>query len=234
MTTNDKIADKVRKLLAKANGTNNEAEAAAFAAKAQALMVEHNLQMSDVEMKEEALIGVEHLRFEFKDNYPWTRQLASAVAGYYMCGFYYMGRTNTFVLLGRPSRTEVAKMMFEYLFTTSRRLGRAYSNVGSIRNAFERGCGIGLANRLRVLTAKAKGEPDKSGLPALYQGAEAEIADFMNTLRRKSSVSKTGVGFHAGQSAANNVSLNTQVGGSRSNNGHGLAARSSGLFIGRG
>lgn len=46
----NKVMDKIKKLLAKAEGTNNEAEAQAFLFKAQELMAKNNLDMEDLKV----------------------------------------------------------------------------------------------------------------------------------------------------------------------------------------
>ena len=55
MSKEDKILEKVKKLLALAGNNPSQAEAEAAAAKAQALLQEYNLTLKDVDGEEEAL-----------------------------------------------------------------------------------------------------------------------------------------------------------------------------------
>ena len=45
----EKLIDKVRKLIAKAEGTDSQAEADALMARANQILLEHNLSMSSIE-----------------------------------------------------------------------------------------------------------------------------------------------------------------------------------------
>jgi hypothetical protein len=219
----DKIVDKIRKLLAKANGTTNEAEAAIFAAKAHELMIANELDMTDVEQ----VASVETDYLDVKYGEPWRRILAMSVAEYYLCQFVGSraydpnGKARPrFLFIGRKSRTSVTKEMYLYLEATCVRLAKAHTKDRSAQLAFERGCGTGLTERLEKLTAAAKAPPPAtggsgSGLPAMYSQALVEIQPIlekMNVKMRMANVSG-GQGFGAGRQAAQNVPLGPQVGG---------------------
>ena len=79
----DKIIDRVRKLLALAK-SSNEHEAALAAAHAQKLLSEHNLAMSELEVKE-AGAGKEMFDLGRKTLDKWVFQLASVVASAFDC-----------------------------------------------------------------------------------------------------------------------------------------------------
>jgi Protein of unknown function (DUF2786) len=231
----EKIIDKIRKLLAKANGTNNEAEAAAFAAKAHELMMANEIGMDDVEEKEEERsVGRDYLDVKYGE--PWRRILAAAVADYYLCTFVgskaydQKGKIRPrFIFVGRQSRTAVSKEMYLYLEATCVRLAKSFTKDRDAQLAFERGCGFGLSERLERLTKAAKEPPPVTGgaaegsnLPALYSQALVEIQPVLAAMgiETKNVTVRGGVGFGAGRKAAEDVALNGQIKG-----GNGTAVR---------
>jgi hypothetical protein len=216
-----KMADKVRKLLAKAHGTDSEAEAAAFAAKAHSLMAEHMLSMTDLEQAEEKLQGLVHDKLYTKYDDAWRRILASAVAKYYLCGMYrWPGQAYVFV--GRKDRAEVARLMYDYLQQNGVRLSKDYAKRtgDKRRHDFEKGYGLGLAKRLRELTEAAmKPAPAKTGtnLPALYQTALVEVQQEFAGMKMKTTASRavtfrSSDAYSSGREASKTVNLNDQVG----------------------
>src|ERR1700756_3031142 len=85
----DKIMDKIRKVLAMSTSAN-EHEAAAFAAKVQSMLAEHNLSLSDIEDKGDN--GDESIVIDNEEKttpYPWRRPVAQGVAKMYFCEYYY-------------------------------------------------------------------------------------------------------------------------------------------------
>lgn len=222
----EKIVDKIRKLLAKAgDSATTEAEAAAFAAKAHELMMAHELSEEDVVEVEDVDVIKDGLDVKYAE--PWRRFLADSVAQYYLCTFISSKAWDAssqkmrprLLFLGRRARVAIVKEMYLYLEAACVRLAKSYSKDREMQLAFERGCGVGLSNRLDKLTKDAKAPPvtgGTSGVPALYQNAAEEIMPLlasMNVKQRLSAV-KGGMGFGDGMRAAANVSLGPQVGSS--------------------
>ncbi len=82
----EKLIDKIRKLLAKANGTDIQAEADTFIAHANKLMLEHNLNMTDMDIEEDddnAITGVRDYA-EFNST-SWEKDLLNVVATHNFC-----------------------------------------------------------------------------------------------------------------------------------------------------
>lgn len=226
MTDREKLIDKIRKLLAKAKGTDNQDEAAVFAQKAHELLLRNELDLDEIQAEgqevSEKVIGTRH-----KPRYdtPWFRGLAVSVAKYYMCGMvrYKIGGqrgTETYAFVGRESRTLVAAEMFGYLEKTIYRLSNEASNVGVIRRNFQKGAAVNMAYRISRMMEKVKTD-NPGNLPALYDQAAAEIQDFfakekVKTLKTRA-LELSGPGYHAGVAAANNISMNTQVNASAKN-----------------
>lgn len=202
----DKLLETIRKLMAKANGTENEAEAQAFANKAQALLAEHNLSMSDVKKehrKEDDVIVEDNSMLT--DSLPWRRSLATAVAQMYFCRYFYSfvkrasHRKNGYIrydahaFVGAKHNVEVAKIMFSYLNDTVDRLAdeatKKYPNPdkSSYRTSFRSACATRVHHRIlqRIAEAKKGGvvkTASGTNLPALmslYEQTSKQIEQFM-------------------------------------------------------
>lgn len=91
-----KIVEKIKALLAKASGTDNEAEAEIFFAKAYELMEKHQLDVTDLEsedpMGEE--IGVSA---KGRGGVDWNERLMFPVARYYGCKAIQQHRAGMFI-----------------------------------------------------------------------------------------------------------------------------------------
>lgn len=227
-----KLIDRVRKLFAKANDASvTEAEALAYAAKAQELLEQHNLSLLDVS-EEEKKDGIG--RFTWAPKYadmPWRRIVSSWAAKVYMCK-----RIRTkmkievrggklawrpaYILVGRQVNVEIAKSMIDYLFSTVVRLSKDYSTNQKERHLFEAGCGLRLATRLREMYEASAVKPTTSGsnLPALYSQELALVDDWakenMDLRDTKGAELKLDWMHSAnGAAAAEGISLSGQIGG---------------------
>lgn len=213
----EKIADKVRKLLAKARGNENEAEAAAFAAKAHQMIVDHDLQgVLDAEAGE--TVTAEPLgtnSFVWKNDFPWSRVLANQVCLYYMCG-YYRARfegvsTVVYVFVGKKHRAEVAESMFRYLYKTVIRMSNDAYETEAERRRYREGAGWRLAVRLRELREAAAATSDSRAL-AIFDSAAAEIAAALSGLEEKNPrAPKSTRATMRGYVDADSVQLNEQL-----------------------
>lgn len=234
----DDIVRKIAGLMAKANGTENEHEAAAFAAKAQEMLARHNLTEMDVLKQAAKQSGevVGEMAVDNKYATGWRVDLMNAVCGFYFCRLllqsYYdtsarggMIRRKRFLVIGKPHNAAIASSMFTYLEKTTLRLAREWmrSEYGCRAEQldFERGCGLRLAQRLREMTReqqqqRAAATYTGTTLPALYDAESKAIEQFL--LGRKIGKSRGrgssiyGRGGAAGIKAGSSVSLQTQVG----------------------
>lgn len=237
------MARKVRALLAKANGTENEAEAAAFAAKAQELLNKHNLDLEAI--MRQGGTGEEVTEVLVKTMYTdiWRISIFHEAAELYFCKIYidrwvddrggkYKVRKGV-KIVGKPHNLAVAEPMIEYLISTVRHLSTAYSKQRAEYLAFERGCGMRIAERLRIMNLEAQERAAREAghlsieaaasaggnLPALIRSELALADSFMDKLGlSKTRASSTNVGGDhaaAGRAAGDKVSFSGQVGGSR-------------------
>lgn len=217
----EKIIDKVRKLLAKANGTENEAEAALFAAKAQELLAAHNIEMHELQEEQPDEFTTE--RSEAKHDHRCWRSLHSSVAKLYFCLGYYcsVGGQPVMFFSGRPHNIAVAKSVFGYLESTILRLATEHAKAtrggSKAKWKFVIGCANGLSVRISKMHAEAtRPSAASNGLPALYTDEDRLIRQWLGgeIKSSKSRLTKWDDDMIAGFHASTNINLLAQVGGS--------------------
>jgi hypothetical protein len=224
------IIRKVRALLAKARGTENEAEATLFAAKAAAMLQEHNLTESELgtaESKEDLI----QLHCPSVDTNPWRMDVYGGLAHLYFGSIYitsYVDKAlklrRAIVIVARPHNAEIIKSMAEYLVATTLRLAKEYSPHRRDRLQFEKACGHRIAARLRDMAKAAEAPQLTSGgsnLPALYKTELQLVNDKVEAITggktARGSTRLTGsAAERAGRSAGNSVNLGQQLGGGTS------------------
>jgi hypothetical protein len=154
----DKITDRIRKLL-ELSKSDNEHEAAAAAARAATLMAEYAvteamLEVSDSEHKSEPIVEGELAeQDQTKTKTAWRVAVGSAVAKSFDCRTFFM--FNNLVALGRTSSVNAWRYTCAYLFQVIDRLadgawastGQAYGARGW-KNAFRLGAATVVAQRL--------------------------------------------------------------------------------------
>lgn len=247
MTTDTPFMKRLRALLAKARDPSvGEAEASAFMAKVQQMLERENLEMSDVDAAQAtASVGEDAMLEKYDD--PWRRHIAQAAARLYYCDMYVSWwwdkaadpmrdlpfpqphlwrRRPSFVVVGQAHNVLVAQQMIRYLIDTTRRLSCAYSRVRAEQLAFERGCGLRLAQRLRELHVAARAaslaerarlSSQGQTLPALYDAAEEQNKVHMASkglVKHGRGTTKLNAHSRVGMTQADGVSLAPQVGAS--------------------
>lgn len=235
-----KIAERIRQLLAKARGSDNEHEAALFAEKVQQLLARHGLRMDEIDVEQDQDEPVAPMKMYWKYRDPWRRYILTETARLYFCRIIYAGGEGggsvaglyEIKIIGRPHHTVVVREMSDYLITTTLRLAREYSKMRRIRLDFERGCGGRLGDRMANLAnAQLSEEPvylasgNPGNLPALYESEREDVERFMAALRASGSLGSKTL-MHSvrqktsaaadGRRAADRVNLSTQIGGAAS------------------
>ena len=125
------IIEKVRKLLALAN-SSNEHEAALAARHVQRLLAAHNLAMADIEPVSGVDVA-ERVELYAARNLPkWVRQLSAGVGEAFDCQVLHHPARGTLIFIGVGADPEVASYTFSYLDRTVRKLCTAY-----VRDSFE-------------------------------------------------------------------------------------------------
>lgn len=130
----DKVLEKVRKLFALAGNNPSEEEAKSAALKAQKLMAEYNLTISDVDNEDEKL-EMTDAGFNTGIDNNWKFSLARVIANNFRCEVYWVGKRRV-VFYGYKADCEIAKDTFEFLFKickkrTTQVADKAYAETGS-------------------------------------------------------------------------------------------------------
>lgn len=232
----ERMIDKIRKLLALASSPN-ENEAAAANEKAQALLLEYNLSMSDVETTEDE-VGDEPVTADVNgvtSAEPWRRPLANAIAQMYFCKYVYWTQNgkDTHTFIGTKVNAEVTKLMFDYLHETVNRLARkgALTVPPNERSPYRVSFRAAATRRLcvrihdRIQEAKQGGTIKTEGgntLPALlsmFEKANAATNAFVQEKYGKNLKTKTSTlrnlhskGASEGHAAGGSIGLERQVG----------------------
>lgn len=238
MTEQSKVLDRIRKVLALAEGTNNPAEAATMMEKVQAMLDEHNLSLLDVAHADaDDPIGTDMNAAYCWVSNSWVKPVAHALAELYGCRMVYGQRKNkiSFDVVGRQSARVTWSLMLPFVLqqvraeakelrdkditeivaTTSWDWDRAAKQTKGV-GSYERAVGNALSFRIWKLVQESKTRDAArvaTGERALVPVdlLEAELADKFPALResRASSLRTTG----SAKAAAGRVSLHRQATG---------------------
>lgn len=247
------LIDKIRKLRRKSEGTNNEAEAAIFAAKVQELLAQHGLEESVLVDEGEKSEEVGHETMKTKSTSVWRARLLHQCAMLYMCRVVVNHRNRSqFWIFGKPHNVAVFKEMSEYLMDATTRLSKQYvrtdplvlaeiaaglRSAASVALEFRKGCGVRLAQRCAELRQKAedqrpewKPSGNPGNLPALYENENRQvstrIAKVLGGTSKDNRKVRGGAHAEAGARAANTVNMNAQLGGGKAAAGARMIGRS--------
>lgn len=227
--SNQKVIEKVKKLLSLHNNNTSLNEASNAYKVAQKLLAEHRLSMADIEsasdLKEENIGVSDHCLYEGKRRITWRVRLASIVARNNGCDVLLYG--GNIRLVGRDSDFVIVKWLYDSIETqieamakhTCKGMGKGYSNDFK----------LGAVSRVAERLAEAKQETrDKySGTKALVlvDQKDAAIKKYVKDVLKVTS-SHTGgsakrrEAFNRGQQAGNKVNLSK--GGLNTANNKGL------------
>lgn len=224
----DKVLEKIRKLLALGNSPN-EAEAAAAIAKAHAILLEYNLSIDDVDTDDQIVVENEyehgsHIRTYKKNLLSWICR--ANFSKLLLRNIVYQnnnGRKNTvsgLCIVGRFHNILSTKAMADYLFNaieslTKRQYGEGKEFVYSYK--------LGVADNLIVRFEQIckKDEEDNSGSKELVVSSEAEIDNYLDKVGttqvqhgRKSP--KDSQAYNQGRVDGDRINLNKQLQGEMS------------------
>lgn len=222
------IVDKIRKLLALAN-SSNEHEAALAAAHAQRLLSEHNLAMADIGT-EQLPPSAEKVETVAAKSLPkWIRQLSAGVCTAFDCQAIHHPALGRMTFIGVGADVQIAAYAFGYLEHALRRLCSNYmqQHAGSriaardremLRQSYYLGAVSAVNRQLQEQRARTPVTPG-----ALVQVKEGLISKAMEELGPIRTVRgrRSFVSAHAysqGESDGRNVHLRKGVAGGR---GHG-------------
>jgi len=220
--TKDSIKAKIAALLAKAEGTDNEFEAATFMAKVNELLEKHQIEMHEIRAAQgdQDPMGKQKGETNIYASMLWARGLASGLAAYYGCRFVYWKTGNHFKyeVVGRESARMTFEMMLPFVISQvkqqARRLCVGRFNAKS-QSVMEREVGQALWVRVARLARQAQEHrvvlTGKGLIPV--SDIEAAMAD-LYPLGLKTAKAKTKISYgRDAQQAADKVSLHVQATG---------------------
>jgi len=231
----ESILKRIQKLLKMSieNGAS-ENEAMLAADKAQKLLQEHNLSISD--LKDEDQVEPMDSEDVEVDRDLWKGYIRNATAKLYFCKTYttmkldrHYKRIKVITFVGRKSNRMVATEMCKYFINTIDRLAieefKAVpgnrASINRMSHAFKQGAASRLSKRLEdkyneiVPDYIPQGNPD--GLPVLYKNEQMAITKWLEQkgIRLRSAKSRMSirdrVAYSRGSEKANGIGLNTQV-----------------------
>jgi hypothetical protein len=236
MTTPDTILAKIKKLqaLTVERGATPE-EAANAAAKAQALLFEHNLAQADVDTKEQA--GTDPygkvetiLEGANRNTVTWRRSLLHIIAKYNFCSAIQHSGETRMSLIGKRSHVETVLYLNSILVREIERLATAaartiLSDRAAYRLSFCRGAVATIYSRLAEQyrqsehTATQTGTAEQGNRNAVILRTQAEalnhaVAHFYPRLRTTTSRARIGSadGYAAGKAAGAGISMHRGIG----------------------
>ena len=141
----EKILEKIKKLLALAGNNPSEEEAKSASLKAQQLMNEYNLTLSEVDGEDNKL-EFSDAQFVCGGDNKWKFSLSQVIAKNFRCESYWLGK-KTVVFYGYKSDCEIAKEVFGFLFNVCKKrmtqvADKAYNELGTskgVRYSFTTG-----------------------------------------------------------------------------------------------
>ena len=217
------VIEKVKKLLALAN-SSNEHEAALAASHAQRLLAEHNLAMADIQATEKPDRADKLEMMVAKKPPKWLQILISGVGTAFDCRFVHYGATGKLVFIGVGADVEVAAYTFSYLEKTLRRLCLEYmkEHAGKelpererelIRQSYYMGAAMAIN---RSLSEQRKITPVTTGAlvlvkEELIKRAMEDLGQVRIVRHRKSSVHRDA--YYRGQEDGNRVGVVPGVSG---------------------
>lgn len=230
MTLNEKMLDKVRKLLALAERAGTEEEAANAMTRVQEILAKYNLDIGDVKIDDVAA-GMAEETMDVAWNQSWIKYVATGIGRLYFCKVLVQTHSTDYLRLfftGRAVNIMTAKYVLETVLRAGRKaaldFARQQNKLGfnsvSASNNFKKGFGVRVFTRCEGLIreAKLKGLRDadtNTMLPVanLYDQEQRAAENFLlnkGVIPRTGNVKMKGTNYDhmaAGSSAADNVNL---------------------------
>lgn len=232
MDTRQKIIDRARKLLALADRNANEHEAALAAAKAHALLAEHDMSITCVE---EAQVSSSDLKqmdiMEAGSVATWKKELATGIAASFKVGamqtsscvedeYGELVRRKVLSFVGLEADITLARETFVYLSSVVNRLAKRHARgMGkAYATSFRIGCATRLSARLREWARRVQADLEAAGRSTAAGRELVVCKDRLidewraqrGTVYWRNNPSSSD-GYYAGKSAAEDVNLSHQV-----------------------
>ncbi|TQE99523.1 MAG: DUF2786 domain-containing protein, partial [Spiribacter salinus] len=141
------MAQKIAKLMRKADSTTHPEEAEAFMSKAQELMIQHGLNLLDLGKLHEDPVDVQREAATSSSSYGWSCKVAGALAALYGCELVYHKHGNNFIydIVGRESARVTFVMMLPFVLKQIKALARKGYKEGHYNSAMTAATRVGNA-----------------------------------------------------------------------------------------
>jgi hypothetical protein len=159
LDSKEKIKSTIAKLLAKAESTKNQHEAAAFMAKVGKMLEEHQISLYEVKthgISNSDPMGKERGTTRLYASASWALLIATSLAHFYGCEFVYRKdgkNTWNYDVVGRESARTTFELMFPYVLSQVKLLAK---QMGTTASKAERDIGKALAVRIAGMVEAAK------------------------------------------------------------------------------
>ena len=238
MSVNQKIKEKLQKLLALA-ASNNEHEATLAMEKAQTLMKEYNLSVLDVaDDGSGAAVENEHVWGLTKSRQRWESRLSATVAAAFDGRAVFNLTDNGWYVTFIASRTDIAFIvdLFERLRQAVRRMSDAYVKhersmrpwlaAKTLHNSYRQGLVRTINQRLQTLKENTRPDAVKTnhyGLTGMdlvvvkSQAVDQRVTELFGATKkdRRTKLTVYSHAYHQGQEDGNSVSLHRSIDGKR-------------------
>lgn len=221
-----KVKERIAKLLAKAEKTDNEHERETFMAKVQEMLEQYQIELHEIRKmggKVDDPLG--NNTGDVASSDAWIFRVTGSAARYFGCRIVWeqQDRNNMkrkpYRVFGRESARAVFEMMIPYFLSQVRQQGRRMSNdLGDTVSRRTREVGLAFASRLSELAVQADEHREavtRNALVPLDVRKETQnaINEFYPSLRSAPKM-RTGFGASA-RDYADKININTQVGNAR-------------------
>lgn len=223
MDNNNPIIEKIRKLLALSN-SSNEHEAALAAAHAQRLLAEHNLAMADIETTRKPDKADTIETAAPKTMPKWVRHLTAGVSSAFDCRAIHHPANGKLTFIGVGADVQIAVYTFSYLDRSLRMLCSSYMKqhaVGTVTNRhrelMRQSYYLGAVSTInRMLAAQKKETPVTAGAlvpikEGLIKQAMGEIGN-IRTMHSRRSYINSGA-YEQGQADGTRLSVRPGIAG---------------------
>lgn len=213
---NERILEKVRRLLMLSQSSNPH-EAAAAAAKAQELLTRYNLEIPGVPEAQREDYGRE--MYDIGNNAAWRASLLHVVAKHHYCQAVSHGAGKVGIV-GQRHNIEIATYLYEYLAREIDRLAdvgwRDYTGWAASsrvwKNDFRTGAVVAINQALDQQERTQEAAPDTMALIVRNDRALAEATRRVYPhLRHTSRKARAGDGYYAGHRAGQGIGINPGV-----------------------
>lgn len=218
----EKVIERIRKLLALAGNNDNAAERESALNKAHQLLLEYNLDMTQVADKIEEVEAFNR-SMGFNPS-PWIRTIVNSIAELYFCKFVWTrtgAKSFKATFVGMRVDAEIAQMVSESILKSVMREAHAHSRItgGSVAS-FKGGAAAKIYHRCRKLIDEAQLDKQPGTalvVQSLYKTRAQESQDWINRNMGELKKPKTKLilrGDEAGQAGArfgDTVSLTAHI-----------------------